>query len=484
MKLTLLFPLLILAEMLSAQTFTESLATPFIGVESGSTAFADVDGDGDQDIFMTGRDYYGTRIGRLYTNDGVGNFTEMMETPFEGIVGSIGFSDIDGDNDPDLLITGRDTDWDEVTKLYKNDGLGNFTEVTGSPFDSSNSGTTLAFGDIDGDSFEEVLIMSVTNSFVKEINIYKNDGAGNFTEMTDTPFSGVSSGTITFDDVDGDNDQDVLITGVNDYTETAKLYKNDGLGNFTEVMGTSFERVKNSAVAFEDIDGDNDNDVLITGEDSLNNPIAKLYINDGIGNFTEMADNPFSGVAYGSIAFADIDGDSDKDVLITGEDSLNNSSTKLYTNDGIGNFMEEMEMPFERVQSSAIAFADVDGDNDQDVLITGEISWTNNISKLYINESAVVSANDDLSNANDFEFTLSPNPVTEKNVYVNFDAVESSELSVKISSVQGFSFIQQNKWAAIGQQNFSVDISSLKKGIYFMELNDGKKRGITKFIIQ
>jgi hypothetical protein len=76
--------------------------------------------------------------------------------------------------------------------------------------------------------------------------------------------------------------------------------------------------------AFSDIDGDGDQDVLITGQTSSNQAISKLYANDGIGVFTEVTSTPFEGVYNSSMAFSDIDGDGDQDVLI---------GQYLYTND-------------------------------------------------------------------------------------------------------------------------------------------------------
>jgi predicted nucleotidyltransferase len=149
--------------------------------------------------------------------------------------------------------------------------------------------------------------------------LYINDGTGSFTEMTGTPFEDVSYGSIAFADVDGDDDKDLLITGSTvGLGRISKLYTNDGTGSFTEMTGTPFEGVRDSSIAFADVDGDNDQDVLITGYTSPLRRISKLYTNDGTGSFTEMTGTPFEGVDNSSIAFADVDGDNDKDVLITG----------------------------------------------------------------------------------------------------------------------------------------------------------------------
>ncbi|MEM7374580.1 MAG: VCBS repeat-containing protein [Bacteroidota bacterium] len=94
------------------------------------------------------------------------------------------------------------------------------------------------------------------------------------------------------------------------------------------------------------MDGDNDQDVLITGRNSSGAQISKLYTNDGGGTFTEMTGTPFEEVAFSSIAFADVDGDNDQDVLITGQNSSFAEISKLYTNDGGGHFHRNDRNPF------------------------------------------------------------------------------------------------------------------------------------------
>ena len=164
-----------------------------------------------------------------------------------------------------------------------------------------------------------------------------------------TPFDEVEKSSIAFADVDGDADKDVLITGENNSNQPiAKLYTNDGNGSFTEVPGTPFGGVEDSSIAFADVDGDGNQDVLTTGKNILF--ISKLYINDGNGNFSDISVTPFDGVSSGSIAFSDVDGDDDEDLLITGRDNTDQGIAKLYNNDGSGNFSEVSGTVFEGVQ--------------------------------------------------------------------------------------------------------------------------------------
>ncbi len=76
--------------------------------------------------------------------------------------------------------------------------------------------------------------------------------------------------------------------------------------------------------------------------------------------FTELTGTPFQNV-IGPVAFADIDNDNDKDVMIGSE---------LFRNNGEGIFDEGILFPINVLEIYAIAFADVDNDDDQDVMIS------------------------------------------------------------------------------------------------------------------
>ncbi len=419
--------------------FTEMENTPFEGVSEGAVAFNDIDGDGDQDVLITGEKMLNADfISKLYLNDGQGNFIEMQNTPFEDLTkGSIAFVDVDGDNDADIMITGDRGILDNYTsKLFFNDGTGNFNQagipidplsnasvafvdvngdtyqdlfITGSvinnstsklfindqkhnfvekldaPFENIGSGA-VAHADVDGDNDQDILISgSSSNGFITKL--YNNDGQGNFTESTNNTFQGFFNASIVFVDVDGDNDSDIVIAGEGNFLFEAdsKLYTNDGQGNFTEKPNTSFGRLRYGAIACSDIDGDGDQDLLVTGKDNSNLSESYLYINDGQGNFTPIFENELIGISNSAIAFADVDGDGDEDLLLTGS-NFDGDFSILYLNDGQGNFEEVLNTPFDDIDHGAVAFADVDGDNDQDLLITGRNNTSSKYSRLFLND--------------------------------------------------------------------------------------------------
>ncbi|AWV99136.1 T9SS type A sorting domain-containing protein [Arcticibacterium luteifluviistationis] len=277
-----------------------------------------------------------------------------------------------------------------------------FTELSPSPL-TGTSWSSVDVSDVNGDGFIDVMISGSASSGIKISKLYLNKSGGNFTEQADSPFEGVYRSSVSFADIDMDNDEDLLITGMNsDDIPIALIYINDGLGNFTLNETNKLPGVYFSSVAFADVDADNDPDLFITGSTGQDNSIAKLFINDGSGFFEESSQNLFEGVHQSSLAFNDVDLDSDYDLIITGHNG-SGGSTKLYKNDGSGNFSEDLNIPFDNVYASSIAFGDIENDGDDDLLITGFSTEANKpVSKLYTNDGLGNFQEDTMSTFQDF----------------------------------------------------------------------------------
>ncbi len=347
-------------------------------VMSGSVNFLDVDNDNDLDIFITG--YNGSEnIAKLYKNDGSGNFIIDNQTTFESVrYSSVLTYDFDNDGDLDILVSGMNDSNQKSNKLYKNDGNGNFTPDQNFNL-LVNSYGIIKLADVNGDNYLDLLFVSNTiGSLQTEIKLFLNDGNGNFNLDTNNAFNDLKFGAVAFADIDNDVDLDLLITGRDNSGQIiSNLYKNDGSGLFSLVINSNIDSVCFSALAFNDIDGDNDLDLFITGKTATNS-ISKLYINDGNGNFTVAGSTSFIAVSNGSVSFNDIDNDGDDDLTFFGETDFNKNITEQYINDGNGNFtlVSGIYSPFVSARECSVAYADIDGDNDQDVLICGAINKT------------------------------------------------------------------------------------------------------------
>ncbi len=357
--------------------FTETTGSQFVEVAFSSTGMADIDNDNDLDILITGYGMSGA-VSKLYTNDGNGNFTEIASPLINVNYSSIAFDDIDNNNTIDVILMGTDENYHYSTKLYANDGTGNFTEVTNDSLTGAYNGE-IAFVDINNDNLPEIIITGSNQG-----KLFFNQGNKNFIHVTGTPFENFSESSVAIADIDNDGNQDILITGKGEFWNVGtKLYKNNGNDNFSEVSNSNFVGVINGEAEFTDIDNDNDSDLIIVGENS--DPVTKLYVNDGTGNFTEINTN-LPPVKYASVAFSDVDNDQDQDVFICGKDANKNVITALYLNDGTGNFIESTNNTFKGIIYGDIQFADIDNDNDQDVLVVGSDENYNHVATLYLND--------------------------------------------------------------------------------------------------
>ncbi len=143
---------------------SDGIAEASMGVVAG-----DVDGDGDDDLFMT---HLNGQTNTLYLNDGNGRFRDSTSMMNLG-VSSLQFTgfgtvwiDYDNDSDHDLLIANgavlaqESSDYDRMAhyaqrnQMYRNDGTGRFedmTDVAGEAFNRFRISRGAALGDIDND---------------------------------------------------------------------------------------------------------------------------------------------------------------------------------------------------------------------------------------------------------------------------------------------------------------------------------------------
>jgi hypothetical protein len=130
-------------------------------------AFLDYDGDGDQDLLLVNSCPWPGEEARfenpkptqaLYQNDGKGQFKDVtkdsaLDLPLFGMGVAVG--DYDNDGDPDLLLTAIGG-----CRLFRNEGAGKFTDVTetAKAKGSSNWPTSAAFFDIENDGDLDLFI--------------------------------------------------------------------------------------------------------------------------------------------------------------------------------------------------------------------------------------------------------------------------------------------------------------------------------------
>lgn len=480
--LLLLFSLTI--NSLFSQQFVEKTDVTLTGVELCSSAFADVDGDNDLDLVITGlTDVLDPRFfAELYLNDGNGNFTPNQNMVLSPVfISAVAFADVDNDNDQDLMISGRKENSLPNTSLYLNDGTGAF-ELGQNQFIHVEEGS-IKFGDVDNDLDLDVLICGRTNDQFTSTQtvLYKNDGNGNFSKANSS-FKGVHFSSMDFADFDGDNDLDIVYSGkTNGSGEVStNLYINDGSGRFT-LENSVFEDVWFGAIAAVDVNNDNQIDLVVSGENPDETAITKLYINQGNLEFIENTSVPFPGVSHSTIAYSDVDLDNDMDLLISGSKfGSTNGIGGIYINDGIGNFSEDTNSPLGKVIDGIVTFADIDGDNDEDLLMCGWWNGFGQISNIYLNSQLSSTKNPAPTNLE--RVTINPNPATDF-ITLTSRAEFINPSHVNVYDEQGKLINERVNIQPLNKVSIEIDVSNLNTGLYFVHIISEGGIDVSSFIV-
>jgi PKD repeat protein/predicted nucleotidyltransferase len=274
---------------------------------------------------------------------------------------------------------------------YRNSGIANPGIFSSSLF--SESGIELkkatmgsaAFGDYDNDGYLDIIVSGYPGS-AYTTNIYRNNGNNTFPEQSNINLTGIVWGSSEWGDFDGDKSLDILLTGYSGQT-IAKIFRNTGNNNFTELSGITITGLESSSVAFCDYDNDGDLDIAMTGYARSEQQIyTKIYMNNGDNSFTEIP-NTIPGVSSGSVRWGDFDNDGKADILVTGETSQNGIISKVYRNIGNNTFTEQTSISLKGIFNGEGKWVDYDNDGDLDIVLTGGDAdlRLNKVTKIYRN---------------------------------------------------------------------------------------------------
>jgi len=329
---------------------------------ASGVALADFDGDGDIDAFITNvrhhpnRVWFNRDIDQPVDSPWSSRFRDTGQQLGNSSSKAVELGDLDGDGDLDALIA---NDGSDPNRVWRNDGHGHFSDSGQSL--GTDSLRDLALGDLDDDDDLDVFLACEDGPNT----VWMNDGQGGFT-VTKQQIGQSSSAQIALADLDGDGDLDAWVGNLNPHHD--RVWINDGAGRFTD-SGQLLGQERNWAVHTGDVDGDGDVDVLVgTAIDDPNS----LWLNDGTGVFTK-SDEALSGTA-GSNGFhvGDLNGDGAIDLFET----YCSGSDRVWLNDGAGRFTETgQELP--SFLSKRAQLADLDGDGDLDVVVSGERGMPN-----------------------------------------------------------------------------------------------------------
>jgi hypothetical protein len=303
-------------------------------------------------------------------------FNEFSET-------TAAWGDYDNDGDLDLVFSGLDGTNSPITLFLSNlnDGASWFSFPDNSPI--STHFHSLAFGDYDNDGDLDLAGAGVDNQGNQITKIYKNDGNGVLSEEV-FGIIGVSKSAIDWGDYDNDGDLDLLISGTTDGSvsgATTSLYENrDG---FSESNKISLTGLFAGTVSFGDYDNDDDLDLAISGTNSSSQAVTKIYENNGEGNFQEIKT-----IANYDASLWGISTDQSKLNLTIWESDFDYKEQVLVHN-GADDFIASIQPPVDGF-GGPLSWIDYDSDGDMDLLSSQSSDQTASTSqlKMYINDGS------------------------------------------------------------------------------------------------
>jgi hypothetical protein len=258
-------------------------------------ALADFDGDGVLDVLLGSWDVPAS----VWWNDGRGTFTRGV---FPSVTGcfAFGVGDLNGDARPDIYVGTVTAD-----RVILNAGNRKFTATR--QFLGNGPTAGVALGDMDGDGDLDV----VAAGWDEVGRVWANDGTGTLTSLCELATTTLHVHGAGLADIDGDGDLDAFFALASGIC-CRNVWLNDGTGRLTPT-GFNVGAPSDQGIAVADLNLDGRLDIAMAVGSAVPSSSAVW-----MGQETGFADSGLRiGTTFGGgVAFGDLDGDGDLDLFI------------------------------------------------------------------------------------------------------------------------------------------------------------------------
>lgn len=502
-----------------SQIFDNSNRFDLITGTPTSIVIKDINGDGKPDIGTA--DAYSRNV-NVFRNIGTSGAiaTTSFDTPVPYLDSNnaqkVDFIDLNKDGKPDLISSDFGVgDVNTFTTpaylaIYKNISESSSTQQLFAakhfylPLKGRSSNFVAA--DFDGDELPDIIgahVFGVLPDNKHYLTFYRNTSSGgeiSFSKVADSLFTNGIPIMMKAADFDGDNKIDVAFAL--DYSSDFLIYRNvsEGVGDIKFVPmapisflqpGTTKTDYKSYSIDLGDIDKDGKTDIVYS---SYTNGVISIFRNTSTPGSLVFPKPEEAVVIYPiyvnqrEVKLGDMNCDGLLDIVISHDDA---NKISIFQNKTIGNdiaFVTEAEATMVTtppisgtpdINAKYIYLADIDGDKSTDLAIADGFNG-----RVYIyrnlKECTALSVESELSSSN---FLIAPNPAK------NFLEIKAANLyaqSVHLTIMNNLGQTINAQYLPVnnGEINSMIDLNGFEKGIYYLQISDGRSLKSNKVIIE
>jgi hypothetical protein len=326
-----------------------------------SVAVVDVNGDNNPDIVVANSAT--NNVGVLFN---AGNGTFLNQTTYSTGNGSasrwVVVVDVNSDSQPDIVVANNG--FNNVGVLL-NAGNGTFLNQTTYTTGTGSGLRSVAVADVNSDNKPDIV---VPNNGLNNVGVLLNAGNGTFLNQT-TYTTSAGPYSVAVADVNSDNKPDIVV--VNSNANNVGVLLNAGNGTFlTQVTYTTAVGSTPRSVVVVDVNSDNNPDIVV-GNSATNN--VGVFLNKGNGTFlTQVTYSTGTGSTPYALVVVDVNCDNKPDIVVANSATAN---VGVLLNAGNGTFLNQTTYTTSAGPYS-VAVADVNNDNKPDIVV-GEFSSNN-----------------------------------------------------------------------------------------------------------